>query len=81
MRKYFDDKFAAIESAFNIKDQSQTDFVCYKSLVSQFESQCREITNYGLMKHLRTFYDACGDSNIDIHQIRQRISQVCLDSL
>jgi hypothetical protein len=78
MRKYFDDKFSAIESSFDLKNQSQTDFDCYKSLVSQFEAQCRKINNYAMMKHLRTFYDACGDSDLSLHLVREKISKVCL---
>lgn len=59
MRKRYDDIFAEIKTLHSsLPAAHDTDFVCYRNLMEDFEKHCGAITEYGL-KYMRSFYDSC----------------------
>ena len=78
MRKYYDDLFISIKALHpEIPTALNTDFTCYKDMISSFEGACGKFTEYGY-KYMRVFYDLCNAESANKASVKSLFTKVCI---
>jgi legumain len=76
-RKLFDDIFTGIQTLHaDVPLANDTDFDCYKDIISFFEAQCGRFTEYG-MKYMRSFYDICANKKEVVVDAKKMVMESC----